>query len=548
MDQGHVSRPGSYCSPVCHHHTAQATQARAGKNMKLMARRFVTLALALSIIESASGQIVMGPLASSPAVPFTFPQSTVDLDADGDLDLVVQVASGIPRVRFGDGRGHFGPEVPISAEIGGLADLEAGDLDGDGHADIVAIRTLGPSRQLYILKGSGGADFALTAIHEMPGVASSWVSGRVGLMDANGDGHLDALVTMDGEASEIYLCLNDGAGGLTVPPPVVSPDPVTGACAADLDGDGTADIVAMTAMTIPLFTQEIMTTVLIGQGGGDYGVTQHWHWSRPIGIQDLDADGILDVLTYDIQTESVQARLGLGNGSFADGPITASTVPVFVPPIPKTGCPDFDGDGRPDLLVEALPFGYAIRRGDGRGGFESIDAVRFSFGLGNPSPPSGLVADVVTDGRPDLLVVFSKLPIGTQVVTMRNSTYPAGGPLLDLGHAKSGSSTWPTMIAAGEFQGGDAASFHMYEVWGMGVAQVVLVAGLSQAYAPFHGGVMVPAVDLVLGPFAVNGSGEVELSLHWPQGIPSGTVLTLQYWNAFQTQYSATSAVQVTTP
>jgi hypothetical protein len=53
----------------------------------------------------------------------------------------------------------------------------------------------------------------------------------------------------------------------------------------------------------------------------------------------------------------------------------------------------------------------------------------------------------------------------------------------------------------------------------------LLVAGLSTAYEPWQGGVLVPAPDVVR-PIDPGGG----LEGRWPAGIPAGTPVTFQAW------------------
>jgi hypothetical protein len=58
-----------------------------------------------------------------------------------------------------------------------------------------------------------------------------------------------------------------------------------------------------------------------------------------------------------------------------------------------------------------------------------------------------------------------------------------------------------------------------------------LVLGLDRINAPFKGGVMVPAPELLL-PFVTDALGAHEISWTWPAGLPSGIKLWMQHWIA----------------
>ena len=51
-------------------------------------------------------------------------------------------------------------------------------------------------------------------------------------------------------------------------------------------------------------------------------------------------------------------------------------------------------------------------------------------------------------------------------------------------------------------------------------ASAWLVAGFSELGAPFKGGVLVPDVDLLVGPLSTGPTGAFELATTWPAGVP----------------------------
>ena len=77
-----------------------------------------------------------------------------------------------------------------------------------------------------------------------------------------------------------------------------------------------------------------------------------------------------------------------------------------------------------------------------------------------------------------------------------------------------------------------------------------LVVGMSALEAPFKGGVLVPAPNLVL-PIGFIGMGTLELVTAWPDNLPPGQQLWMQAWIVDPTApagLSATNAVLAATP
>jgi hypothetical protein len=47
---------------------------------------------------------------------------------------------------------------------------------------------------------------------------------------------------------------------------------------------------------------------------------------------------------------------------------------------------------------------------------------------------------------------------------------------------------------------------------------------------PFQGGVLVPELDVLVGPLATDPAGALALVGRWPAGVPSGFLVYMQAW------------------
>jgi tetratricopeptide (TPR) repeat protein len=129
----------------------------------------------------------------------------LDVDADGDLDLVLAVSQA-PGLRLwrNDGRGGFEADAEMNG-FAGLAPARAvtsGDLDFDGRADLVWIDT---QYQLGVL-GAREAGFVDSSL---PAALSGQRGRAVACNDVDADGDLDILL---GDDEGLWLWANRGAG------------------------------------------------------------------------------------------------------------------------------------------------------------------------------------------------------------------------------------------------------------------------------------------------------------------------------------------------
>src|SRR5205823_13036830 len=138
----------------------------------------------------------------------------------------------------------FSPGPIIKLESGtNMFSFKLGDVDGDGHLDLVTARSIDPPQpveaQVTIRRGDGKGGFA-----DAPGrTLSVPPDARVeALADLNGDRHLD-IVLSHGRRNILTILLNDGKG--TFPPragPPIEPGmPATAVVATDVNGDKNAD-------------------------------------------------------------------------------------------------------------------------------------------------------------------------------------------------------------------------------------------------------------------------------------------------------------------
>jgi alpha-tubulin suppressor-like RCC1 family protein len=404
-----------------------------------------------------------------------------DLNGDGHPDLVVaNEESNSVSVLLGGGNGKFTPASGSPVTVGSNpVSVAIGDLNGDGHPDLVVANAGGNSVSVLLGGGSG----AFTPASGSPiSVGSSPVSVAVG--DVNGDGIPDLAVANNGSNS-VSVLLGGGSGAFTPAsgsPITVGSSPL-GIAVGDLNGDGIPDLAVANNASDSV-------SVLLGAGSGAFTPASGSPitvGSEPfsVAIGDLDGDGVPDLAVANNASDSVSVLLGAGSGTFtpaSGSPVTVGTNPVSV------AIGDLNGDGRPDLAVANFGSGVSVLLGGGGGTFTPASGSPITVGS---EPVSVAIGDLNGDGIPDVAVSNE----GSQSVSvLLNTSRPAaaaspssvmftpaqvgseGGPQTV---TVSNSGAAPLSVSSVSLgTGGDAANF---EVASDGCSGQVVVAGASCA-------------------------------------------------------------------
>jgi hypothetical protein len=107
----------------------------------------------------------------------------------------------------------------------------------------------------------------------------------------------------------------------------------------------------------------------------------------------------------------------------------------------------------------------------------------------------------------------------------------------------------PQLGGSGDLSGGDLVSLHMSDAHPASAA--VLFVGLLAVNVPFKGGILVPAVNVVLPGLSTDGAGSLLLLALWPAGLPPQLPLFMQVWVADPGAVhgvAGSNALQLTTP
>ena len=258
---------------------------------------------------------------------------------------------------------------------GGVA---AGDVDGDGLADLYFTSSLGSNR-LYLNKGN----FHFEDITERAGVADSvgWKTG-VTMADVNGDGRLDIYVSgvsYLGEHGRNVLYINNGAknGQITFTDRTAEyglehVGYSTQAAFFDYDGDGDLDMYLLnhsvhTERGVSAHPQRFPRHPRAGDrlfrndGGHFVDVSEHAHiyggvegYGLGVIASDLNGDGCPDLYIANDFQENDFLYWNNCDGTFTES--IARAAPHTSRFSMGVDAADFNNDGRPDLVVlDMLP-------------------------------------------------------------------------------------------------------------------------------------------------------------------------------------------------
>ena len=258
----------------------------------MKAKIFSILFIGLGTIQSFSQ--ILFVKSQELGTDFHYTSAVGDIDADGDLDIIISGDKGI-NLWINNGKGEFSiSENNLAYVVGGVG-VKLADLDKDGDLDLFIASSAfdrGVPNKVFLNNGSG----KFTDTGQKIG---NKASPDVELADLDGDGDLDAFVANhptwqnnqyqnDGQ-NEIWL--NDGTGNFTNSGQSLKNGLSTDVELGDLDGDGDMD--AIVTNNDGTYNNEIW--INDGKGVFTEGNTTFNFKSSGCALGDIDGDGDLDI-------------------------------------------------------------------------------------------------------------------------------------------------------------------------------------------------------------------------------------------------------------
>ena len=282
-----------------------------------------------------------------------------DVDGDGKLDIVLVKGRHWPlvdRVLIGDGAGRFEPAYDLGKASDRSYSGRLVDLDRDGDLDVVISNDAPDPKLVYLNDGKG--HFQVGSTFGRP----EWETRNATVADVDGDGLPDIIVAnRSGGKGANYICLNRGAGRFDADCRAFSREPATTITAADFNRDGLTDL------AVP-FRDEGQSRVYVGSPKGAFDSTRTIPFGPPNAAirmaeaADLDGDGRLDLVTID-ERAGTSIYFGRASGGFSEGVLVANASPAPY----ALAVADVNSDGKPDIIVGNIEAPSAVYFNDGTG-------------------------------------------------------------------------------------------------------------------------------------------------------------------------------------
>jgi hypothetical protein len=344
--------------------------------------------------ENRGGKVAAWPQhAVTTAVPGARSVVGADIDGDGDLDAV-SASPNADRIVWYENRAGSGlewTEHDVAQGANGAYSVWAGDVDGDGDADVVSASSIDDRILLHRNLDGHGLRWSTQVISSQASGASS-----VTAADIDGDGDLDVLSASDFDAKIAWYENLDGGQHWRERVISTSANGATSVIAADIDGDGDMDVASASR-----FDDKIAWYKNVAGDGSswrEHVVSRTADGASAVIAGDIDGDGDLDLVSASRGNDAItwyENERGDGSvmsarmiGATADGPDG-----IFAA--------DVDRDGDLDV-VSASRFDDRIAWYENRTGNGKTWTARTVSDRAHGAA-AVFAADVDGDGAPDLI-------------------------------------------------------------------------------------------------------------------------------------------------
>jgi hypothetical protein len=217
-------------------------------------------------------------------------------------------------------------------------------VNGDGKPDLIVAHSYFAALTIFTNDGLGNLVLSST---------NSVGSGPVCVVaaDVNDDNKMDLITANQGTypdyTGSITVLTNDGSGSFVFNATFVMPASLSCLVAADVNGDGHADLITANADPLAGSYQGIIT-VLTNNGGGAFGsnaVYAAGQKTASLAAADMNGDGTMDLICANGDDNDVMVLTNDGHGYFTISSTNfAGSEPLAL------AVADLTGNGKPDVI------------------------------------------------------------------------------------------------------------------------------------------------------------------------------------------------------
>ncbi len=371
--------------------------------------------------------------------------ATGDFNGDGRADLLLApIGFGVAQtfIWLADGAGGF-TAVALESLAADERIVGAGDVDGDGKADLLLSTDYGEKLGYWIMSGG-------TVLRKATGLAIP--ADRPALVatgDFNGDHRVD-LLWKPASSRSLVMLVGDGQAFTTAPVRDYAVGwEVWGA--GDIDADGRSDILLVNpgSRFFAYWTMDGATPARYSQVFRLPGGAELPSRFGPVAVGDYNGDGRLDLVLSRQRDRSLVMWLGDG-ASFTEYPtqrhapdwLVSHSFRSIGAPVQPYVDRDIDGDGRSDLVAGRLDFSkpaphawstsitYHItlpRPAEYDGDYTTLRHYPTGFTLSGEQPLA--TGDFDGDGRLDMVTGREDAGSGARETSVSLSSLAGDGPV-----------------------------------------------------------------------------------------------------------------------